>query len=63
MNPELKWMNIFLRDLLLLVVVSVVNWYIQFKSWAAAFLAGMLVVLISWHFEDYLKSKQEVKLK
>lgn len=62
-QPDFKWANIFIRDILLIFVTLWVNFSVSFRSWSAAFAVGMLVVLISWHFDEYIKEKQKIKLR
>ena len=55
-----KWTNIFIRDILLSIVIIVVNFYANFNSWFAAFAAGMVVVLTTWHLSDLIKLKRRL---
>jgi len=59
-NPHFKWLNIFFRDICLIIVLMVVNYSTHFRSWWTAFLTGMLVVWISWQFTDYLNYKRMI---
>jgi|TARA_R100001530_G_scaffold66722_1_gene47703 hypothetical protein len=58
-----KWFNIFFRDILLICVIEILNFRVNFQSWWLAFLAGAMVVLISWHFEDCRKEFSKQRLK
>jgi hypothetical protein len=63
MTPRFKWINIFIRDILLILVISVVNYVVHYSSWWVAFLTGALVVLTSWQFSDMLKEVKEQREK
>ena len=60
MNPKTRWINIFIRDILLALVIAYVNYSTGFRSWWAAFTMGAMVVLISWHFSDLLESRRRL---
>jgi len=60
---KLKWLNIFLRDMFLIIVVEILNFKVNFESWWLAFLLGALFVLISWHFEECRRQYTPRKLK
>jgi len=60
-NPEVRWLNIFIRDIFLVGVMAFVVWRNGFWGWIS-FLCGMLVVWISWHLSDYLKYKRSKRL-
>ena len=53
-----KWINIFVRDILLILVIAWVNYAVSYRSWVAAALAGMMIVLITWHFNDLIKERR-----
>ena len=57
-NPDARWFNIFLRDIFLIFVVGMVNYWTQLRSWWVGFTTGMLVVYISWQITDYLNYKK-----
>lgn len=57
-NPDFKWINIFARDMLLVLVMSVVHVVTHFNSKSAWFISGMLVVFISWQFSDFKQYKR-----
>ena len=57
-NPEIKWLNIFFRDIILVLVVCYVQYWSNFRSIFMWLLTGMLIVFITWHFSDYLKYKK-----
>ena len=57
-NPEIKWLNIFFRDIMLVLVVCYVQYWSNFRSIFMWLLTGMLIVFITWHFSDYLKYKK-----
>jgi len=54
-NPQVRWLNIFLRDVFLVAVMIYVNYITHFRSWWGGFIIGMLFVWISWQLTDYLK--------
>jgi len=55
---EYKWINIFIRDVLLSLVMMFVNYFTHFRSWWSGVATGMLIVYVSWHFNDYLNYKR-----
>ena len=61
MNPDVRWSNIFLRDIFLVGVMAIVVYRMGFISWIS-FVCGMLLVWITWHFSDYLKYKRSLRL-
>ena len=58
-----RWVNIFVRDMFLIVVVEILNFMVNFESWWLAFLLGAMFVLISWHFEECRRQYTPRKLK
>jgi|TARA_R100000093_G_scaffold65731_1_gene36813 hypothetical protein len=60
---KLKWLNIFFRDIFLIIVVEILNFKVNFESWWLAFLSGAMVVLVSWHFEECRREYSSKKLK
>ena len=55
-----KWTNIFVRDILLILVVIWINEALDYNSWFAAVLVGMMIVLVTWHLNDLLKEKRRL---
>ena len=58
---KVLWINIFIRDLLLVVVVFGLAYMTKFNSKVVFLIIGMLVVWITWQFSDflnYLKSRR-----
>ena len=58
---KVLWLNIFIRDLLLVVVVFGLAYMTKFNSKVVFLIIGMLVVWITWQFSDflnYLKSRR-----
>ena len=55
-----KWQNIFARDMFLIVVIVWINETLDYNSWFAAVLVGMMIVLVSWHFSDLMKEKRRL---
>jgi len=58
-----KWFNIFIRDIMLIIVICIMNQRSNYNSWWIAFLTGGMVVLVSWHFEDCRKEYELQRLK
>jgi hypothetical protein len=54
-----RWMNIFIRDFLLVIVVGLLHYLTHFNSHTVFFITGMLVVYITWQLSDMLN---EVKI-
>lgn len=50
-----KWINIFIRDILLVAVIFWINHTLNYRSFVAAMLVGMMVVLVTWHLSDFIK--------
>ena len=50
-----KWINIFVRDIVIALLIGWVNWKVEYQSWWAAFLMGAMFVLVSWHLDAYMK--------
>ena len=57
-----RWINIFVRDFCLAILIFYVNYKAHYNSFWAALLLGSIVVLMAWHISDYLKTKRKVKL-
>ena len=55
---KFKWINIFVRDLILSGIIVWMNYVLEYQSWFAAALAGMIIVQTSWHLNDLLKEKR-----
>jgi len=55
-----KWINIFVRDVILMTIIMILNHRANYNSWWLAFLSGAMIVLVSWHFEE-CRSIQEYK--
>lgn len=55
---SLKWVNLFIRDVILIGLISWVNWKVDFQSWWAACVTGMIIVLMTWHLSDLLYEKR-----
>jgi len=62
MKESYRWINIFIRDLLLFFVILYVNYAVSYESWWAACLMGMQIVLMTWHLSDLLIRKRRVRL-
>lgn len=60
MNEIFRWINIFIRDILLIAVITYVNYHVHFNSWWAACITGMLIVLTTWHLSDLLETKRGI---
>jgi len=57
---QLQWLNIFIRDVLLIIVVGVLHYFTRFNSHTVWFITGMMVVWISWQFSDYLNYQRRI---
>ena len=55
-----RWINVFARDAILAALVVWVNFKVDYRSWWAAFILGMIVVLISWHFSEFIEEKRRL---
>ena len=55
-----SWINLFVRDILLSLVICWINHTLDYQSWVAASLAGMMFVLVTWHLNDLIKSKRRL---
>jgi len=51
---KIIWLNIFIRDLLLVVVVLGLGIMTNFNSKVVFLIMGMMVVWITWQFSDFL---------
>ena len=51
---KIMWLNIFIRDLLLVIVVLGIGIMTNFNSKVVFLIIGMLVVWITWQFSDFL---------
>ena len=57
---KFKWINIFIRDILLTLCILGVNYILYFRSWFAACATGMVIVLTTWHLSDLLKERRRL---
>ena len=55
---DIGWLNLFIRDLLLVAVVGLLQWQTDFKSRSLFLITGMLLVWITWQITDYLNYKR-----
>ena len=53
---KFRWMNLFIRDFLLSGVIFWINATLDYQSFVGAMLVGMMVVLVTWHLSDLIKS-------
>ena len=58
-----KWINIFVRDLLLVFVILGLQIMTNFNSKVVFLITGMLIVWITWQFADLLNEVKEKRLK
>lgn len=64
MNKQEKvWLNIFIRDALLSLVLYGIHYMTRFNSKTVFLITGMLMVYITWHLSDYLNYKKLQGLK
>ena len=52
------WVNIFFRDLLLVVILTLIQMLTHFNSKTVFFISGMMVVLVTWHIHDFWRWKK-----
>ena len=57
---ELKWLNIFIRDVFLILVVGGLHYMTNFNSKTVWLITGMLLVYVSWQLSDYIKHKRRL---
>ena len=55
-----KWFNLFVRDILLIVVVGFLQWWTRYNSKVIFFISGMLLVWITWQLSDLLNYRRKV---
>ena len=60
---ELRWLNLFLRDLFLVFVIAYLQYATHFRSKTVFLITGMLIVWITWQLNDYLISKKRIKIE
>jgi len=63
-NPDARWLNLFIRDFLIIMAIGGLQYMTNFNSKVVFFLMGMIVVHVTWHFSDfmrYLKIKRGLK--
>ena len=53
-----QWINIFVRDILLAIVIAYLNWTLNYQLWIGGVLMGMMFVLVSWHISGLLKQRR-----
>lgn len=58
---KFKWINIFLRDILLVIIIFVVQYWTHFQSTAVFFISGMLFVWITWQLNDFLTERKRLE--
>jgi len=51
---KVMWLNIFIRDLLLVIVVLGIGIMTKFNSKVVFLIIGMMIVWITWQFSDFL---------
>ncbi len=55
-KDKVRWINLFIRDFLLILAVGGLHYMTGFNSKVVFLITGMLVVSVSWHFSDLIKS-------
>lgn len=53
-NPQFKWLNLFIRDFLLILVVCFLHYSTHFNSKSVFLITGMMIVWITWQISDYV---------
>ena len=59
-SREVMWLNVFMRDVILIGLVFYIQWATHFKSTTVFFISGMLLVYIAWQLTDYLNEKRKL---
>ncbi len=54
-KEKIKWINLFIRDLVLILAVGGLHYMTNFQSKVVFLITGMLIVSVSWHFTDLIK--------
>lgn len=59
-HREAMWLNVFIRDVILVGLVSYMQYATNFRSTTVFFITGMLLVYICWQLTDYLHEKRRL---
>jgi len=51
---EGAWLNIFIRDILLVFIILWLQYITNFNSKSVFLITGMMVVWITWQFSDFM---------
>lgn len=54
MRRNVSWMIIFFRDLFLALVIFMIHYLTKFSVPVVWMLTGMLVVWITWHYQEFM---------
>lgn len=54
-TKEGRWLNIFVRDVLLIFIVMWLHYITHFNSKSVFLITGMMVVWITWQFSDFME--------
>jgi hypothetical protein len=52
---EVIWLNIFIRDILLVFIILWLHYITNFNSKSVFLITGMMVVWITWQFSDFME--------
>jgi len=59
-NRDVMWLNVFIRDVILVGLVGYLQYATYFQSKTIFFISGMLLVYICWQLTDYLNEKKRL---
>ena len=59
-SKHLMWLNTFVGDFLLILVVGFLQYLTKFNSKTVFFITGMIVVYVTWQFSDFLNSRKKI---
>ena len=57
---KFQWINLFVRDILLVLIIAYLDWKLNYNTWIYPFLMGEMMVLISWHFSDFYNETKTI---
>ena len=57
-HPDVRWVNLFIRDVLLVLVILYMQITTKFNSKSVFLITGMMIVWITWQLSDYLNYKE-----
>lgn len=57
---KFRWINLFVRDILLILVIGALQTITHFKSTFIFFITGMLLVYICWQISDMVDENKRL---